>query len=311
MVPEQITHDVFVAATPENVWAFLTEADKIARWFAFDGAEIDLRPGGTLTMTWHEHGTYTAIIETVAPPHTFAYRWARLPGELPGAGNSTLVTFTLQPEGDGVRLIVTESGFRELDLPEAEQAAWAQDNTQGWEGGFSTLMAVNDADAPSIRVDGSTAGQVGAGPRERQSIVREIIVAAPVERVWAVLTEPRHIAQWFGQTAEVEPRAGGKAMFGWEDDGEFPAQVVRFDPLTHFAYRWASRAGAAPDPGQTTLVEFTLEPFGAGTKLRVVESEFEALALTGAEQRQKIAEHTQGWRDELDEMRVYAENLAA
>jgi uncharacterized protein YndB with AHSA1/START domain len=145
MVPEQITHDIFVAATCENVWALLTEADQIARWFAFDGAEIDLRPGGVLTMTWKEHGVYTAIIEVVEPPHTFAYRWARLPGELPGSGNSTLVTFTIHPEGEGVRLLVTESGFRDLDLPEAEQAAWAGDNQQGWQGGFTTLLAIVNA----------------------------------------------------------------------------------------------------------------------------------------------------------------------
>ena len=151
MVPEQITHDIFVAATPEKVWTLLTEADQIARWFAFDGAEIDLRPGGALTMTWKEHGVYTAIIETIAPPHTFAYRWARLPGELPGHGNSTLVTFTIQPEGNGVRLSVTESGFRDLDLPEAEQATWAGDNMQGWQGGFAMLlMAVNTPGEASL-----------------------------------------------------------------------------------------------------------------------------------------------------------------
>lgn len=160
MVPEHITHDIFVAATPEKVWALLTEADQIARWFAFDGAEIDLRPGGVLTMTWKEHGVYTAIIDTVAPPHTFAYRWARLPGELPGPGNSTLVTFTIHPEGDGVRLSVTESGFRDLDLPAAEQAAWAGDNQQGWQGGFAMLLEVVDSPGAAER---EAVSGVGAG----------------------------------------------------------------------------------------------------------------------------------------------------
>jgi hypothetical protein len=59
------------------------------------------------------------------------------------------------------------------------------------------------------------------------------------------------------------------------------------------------------------LVEFTLEPAVDGTKLRVVESEFETLSLTAAEREEKISGNTQGWREELDELRVYAEQLAA
>jgi uncharacterized protein YndB with AHSA1/START domain len=139
-VPEQIAHEVVVDAPVERVWAILTEADHIREWFAFDGAEIDLRPGGELVMTWKEHGTYHARIEQVEPDRLFSYRWAHSAGEQPSDGNSTLVEFTLRPEGDGTRLRVVERGFRDLDLPEAEQAAWAADNIQGWTGGFTALQ---------------------------------------------------------------------------------------------------------------------------------------------------------------------------
>jgi uncharacterized protein YndB with AHSA1/START domain len=90
-------------------------------------------------MQWKEHGTFHARIERVEPPGLFSYRWARLAVEQPGAGNSTLVEFTLTPEGSGVRLRVVESGFDSLDLPETEQAQWAADNIEGWSGGFATL----------------------------------------------------------------------------------------------------------------------------------------------------------------------------
>ena len=30
-------------------------------------------------------------------------------------------------------------------------------------------------------------------------IEREITIAAPIERVWAVITEPEHVGKWFGQ----------------------------------------------------------------------------------------------------------------
>jgi uncharacterized protein YndB with AHSA1/START domain len=136
MAPEQIEQDVFIDAPVERVWAILTEAEHIRQWFAFDGAEIDLQPGGALVMTWKEHGTHHARIERVEPPYRFAYRWARRPDEQPGDGNSTLVEFTLSPEASGTRLHVVESGF---DLPEAERATWAKENTEGWSGGLSAL----------------------------------------------------------------------------------------------------------------------------------------------------------------------------
>ena len=101
MVPHEIAHEIVVAAPVDRVWAIITEPEHIQAWFAFDGATIDLRPGGELVMTWKEHGTYHARIERIEPPHRFAWRWARLPGEQPRPGDSTLVEFTLTPEGDG------------------------------------------------------------------------------------------------------------------------------------------------------------------------------------------------------------------
>lgn len=139
MVPHEIAHEILVDAPADRVWAIITQADHIRAWFAFDGAEIDLRPGGELVMTWNEHGTYHARIERIEPGRLLSWRWARLPGEQPRPGDSTLVEFTLTPEGGATRLRVVESGFRDLDLTGAEQAQWAADNTRGWQGGFSAL----------------------------------------------------------------------------------------------------------------------------------------------------------------------------
>ncbi len=43
-------------------------------------------------------------------------------------------------------------------------------------------------------------------------IEREIHLRAPVERVWQVITEPRYVAQWFGQKAEIDLRPGGRPL---------------------------------------------------------------------------------------------------
>ena len=48
------------------------------------------------------------------------------------AGNSTLVEFTLVPEGPATRLRVVETGFASLDVSEEEQGTAAKENTEGW-----------------------------------------------------------------------------------------------------------------------------------------------------------------------------------
>ena len=86
--------------SPDEVWAIVTEPRHVARWFS-DEAEIDLRPGGAMLLTWHGHGTYRGRVDAVDPPHRFAFRWLRREDNEPGDGTSTLVEFILVPEGCG------------------------------------------------------------------------------------------------------------------------------------------------------------------------------------------------------------------
>ena len=46
-------------------------------------------------------------------------------------------------------------------------------------------------------------------------ITRSIDIKAPRTKVWAALTEPDLIAQWFGDTAEFDPTPGAAGVFGW------------------------------------------------------------------------------------------------
>jgi uncharacterized protein YndB with AHSA1/START domain len=49
----------------------------------------------------------------------------------------------------------------------------------------------------------------------RDRIERTVVVAAPIERVWAVITRAEHIASWFSDTAEVDLRPGGSLTLGF------------------------------------------------------------------------------------------------
>jgi uncharacterized protein YndB with AHSA1/START domain len=148
VLPDAITKEIDIDAPPDVVWAIVTEARHLAGWFS-DEAEIDLRPGGAMLLTWHGHGAYRARVETVEPPHTFAFRWVLRADEEPAPGSSTLVVMTLARKGAGTRLRVVESGFADLSWPEPERARYAGENANGW------TVELDELRAYAVRVTGS------------------------------------------------------------------------------------------------------------------------------------------------------------
>ncbi len=135
MVPDSIERETTIDAPIERVWALVTEAEHLGRWFGDAGAEIDLRPGGAMALRWEQHGTNHAVVEVVEAPHRFAFRWA--PFKDPAGpdvrdGNATRVEFTLASHGDGTLLRVVETGFASLATTEETKARNHAGNTEGW-----------------------------------------------------------------------------------------------------------------------------------------------------------------------------------
>ncbi len=142
-------------------------------------------------------------------------------------------------------------------------------------------------------------------------IEREVVIDASRERVWAVLTEARHVARWFGDAAEIDRRPGGRARFGWAGDGVFEAVVDRVEPPTGFSFRWARDPGVEPGEGTATLVEFTLTEIPLGTLLRVVETGFADLQVSADEQAKAAEDNAEGWAEELADLKDYAERAVS
>ncbi|TDD95285.1 SRPBCC family protein [Jiangella asiatica] len=140
MTTNTIEREIVIAAPPERVWDIVTQAEHLGTWFADSSAEIDLRPGGELKLTWKDYGVAEGRVETVEPPHTFAFRWV-LEGEEPAEGNATLVVFTLAPEGAGTRLRVVESGFAELAFDAESRDRHFEEHTKGWRAELDELRA--------------------------------------------------------------------------------------------------------------------------------------------------------------------------
>jgi uncharacterized protein YndB with AHSA1/START domain len=130
VVPDAIEREIVIDAPPEVVWGIVTEAEHLAGWFS-DEAEIDLRSGGRLLLTWRGHGTYEGRVQTVDPPRLFAFRWQTREGEF-SETNSTLVVMTLKAEEAGTRLRVVESGFATLPWAYEARARYADENSKGW-----------------------------------------------------------------------------------------------------------------------------------------------------------------------------------
>jgi uncharacterized protein YndB with AHSA1/START domain len=137
-------------------------------------------------------------------------------------------------------------------------------------------------------------------------IEQEILIAAPPEVVWELVTDPEHVGAWFGDAAEIDLRPGGDAALTWEGHGTFLARLERVEPPRFFSFRWARPKDTPPAEGNSTLVEFSLSAEGDGTRLRVVESGFAALAVPEDERAQRFADNTEGWNIELGHLRDYA-----
>ena len=144
-------------------------------------------------------------------------------------------------------------------------------------------------------------------------IEREIVIDAPAQRVWELITEAEHLGRWFGDAgAEIDLRPGGAMVLRWAEHGTSHGRVVAVEPYTRFSYRWApfkEPGGAEPVEGNSTLVEFTLHPESDTTRLRVVETGFASLATTEDQRSKNLGSNTAGWEHETDELRAYAEKV--
>jgi len=132
----EIRHSVFIRAPRAKVWAALTSAQAMDAWWGTRGSEIDLRPGGKLTLRWRGWGPERdinddrdCVVVEVLPPTRFVFRW----GE--AADAMTTVEFDLEERADGTLLRLREHGF----APTAKGRESFAGNSLGW-GEVATLM---------------------------------------------------------------------------------------------------------------------------------------------------------------------------
>jgi uncharacterized protein YndB with AHSA1/START domain len=140
-------------------------------------------------------------------------------------------------------------------------------------------------------------------------IEHRITIRSTQDKVWQLVTRPG----WWLPGSKTEPARGpGRVSVEYSGDVRpYAIDIVRVEPQGYASFRWASAfGGAAPAPGNATLVEFYLRPVGDETGVTVVESGFTSLDLPDALREDAWKGNTGGWQYELSALRARAE-LAA
>jgi uncharacterized protein YndB with AHSA1/START domain len=104
-----------------------------------------------------------------------------------------------------------------------------------------------------------------------------VTIEAPVEDVWAAITTPERIEQWFlGVRTEGEWRAGGELVQTGEWQGrpyESKAIIERIDPPRTLEMKhWSPMSGRPDEPDSYEAVVYRLEEGDGGTTLTVSET---------------------------------------
>jgi len=133
-----VTREVVIDASPETVWEFLSDPEKIRRWKGID-VSFEPRAGSGYRIEVVPGHTVAGEVVELDPPRRLVYTWGWEGDENVPPG-STTVEYELVPEGAGTRLRLTHS-----DLPSEESVA---SHTHGWEHYLERLATVASGGDP-------------------------------------------------------------------------------------------------------------------------------------------------------------------
>lgn len=132
-----IEREIYVDASPEVVFEVVSTAEHLTKWWP-DEAELEPTAGARGHIVFHhdapqEPKIVSIMVVDVEPPRRFSFRWDYGPDAVPGPNDSLLVTFDLEPSGNGTRVTMRETGFRERGWEAAVLEDIYRDHSSGWD----------------------------------------------------------------------------------------------------------------------------------------------------------------------------------
>jgi uncharacterized protein YndB with AHSA1/START domain len=118
-----VERTILIAASPETVWEFFVDPEKLTRWKGMQ-AELDPTPGGIYRCAVIPGHTARGDFVELDRPHRLVFTWGWENESAVPPGTST-IEVELTPEGEGTSL-----HFVHRDLPGAEAAA---SHAHGWD----------------------------------------------------------------------------------------------------------------------------------------------------------------------------------
>jgi uncharacterized protein YndB with AHSA1/START domain len=117
-----VVNETRIAATPETVFAFFVDPDKMVRWMG-SRAEVDARPGGAYAVDINAQARARGEYVEVVPQSriVFTFGWEGDPAVPPG---SSTVEVTLTPDGDGTHVRLVHRGLMTAEMREQHQHGW-------------------------------------------------------------------------------------------------------------------------------------------------------------------------------------------
>ena len=128
---DRIEQRVTIRSTQDKVWQLVSRP---GWWLPGSNADPARGPGRAAVEYGDDRRPYVIEVVRVEPQGYVSFRWASaFGGAEPAPGKSTLVEFYVRPVGEEIGVTVVESGFRDLDLPDALRADEWKGNAGGWQ----------------------------------------------------------------------------------------------------------------------------------------------------------------------------------
>jgi len=111
---EPIIKEIFIEATPEEIFPYLTQSEKYVLWMGLT-AEIDARPGGIFKVDPNTLDVIYGEFLEVSPPKRVVFTWGWKEAGHPVPAGSTRVEIDLSAQDGGTILRLTH--FHVPDVP--------------------------------------------------------------------------------------------------------------------------------------------------------------------------------------------------